>query len=156
MMEICPICERLREGVMGSPEGCAPLSKAESNGAEHPMTYPERPTPRLLLFLLLAGLAACTPRPDSPPASSSSEPASRGEAAEVCAALQSSAAVPAIKPAGQAVRVLAFGDFGDGGDHQRAVAAAMARYDKDHPFDFGLTLGDNFYEHGLNKADHPR
>jgi predicted phosphodiesterase len=61
-----------------------------------------------------------------------------------------------IKPGGRAVRVLAFGDFGDGGRAQRAVAAAMVRYDKDHPFDFGLALGDNFYEHGLNRPDHPR
>jgi hypothetical protein len=78
---------------------------------------------------------------------------------DVCLALMSpelSAVVPEIKPRHESIRLLAFGDFGDGGDDQRAVAAGMAQYDEDHPFDFGLTLGDNFYEQGLNKPDHPR
>jgi tartrate-resistant acid phosphatase type 5 len=73
----------------------------------------------------------------------------RTEAADVCGALRSGAARPAIKPANRAVRVLAFGDFGSGAADQRRVAAGMRRYDAEHPFDFGITLGDNFYPQGL-------
>jgi len=57
---------------------------------------------------------------------------------------------------GLPVRVLAFGDFGTGSKEQKATAAAMRRYHADHPFDFGLTLGDNFYGEGLPSPDHPR
>ncbi|HTO75838.1 MAG TPA: metallophosphoesterase [Thermoanaerobaculia bacterium] len=57
---------------------------------------------------------------------------------------------------GVPVRVLAFGDFGTGSDEQKATAAAMRRYHASHPFDFGLTLGDNFYGEGLPSPDHPR
>lgn len=62
---------------------------------------------------------------------------------------------PSIKPAGQSVRVLAFGDFGDGGDKQMAVAKAMQKLHQDQPFDFGITLGDNFYPAGLNSPTRP-
>ncbi|HEY7114359.1 MAG TPA: metallophosphoesterase [Thermoanaerobaculia bacterium] len=58
--------------------------------------------------------------------------------------------------AGAAIRVLAFGDYGTGTGDQKATAAAMRRYHADHPFDFGLTLGDNFYPEGLPSPDHPR
>ena len=48
------------------------------------------------------------------------------------------------------VRVLAFGDFGEhGSSRQERVAEAMARYHKEKPFDFAITLGDNFYPAGL-------
>jgi hypothetical protein len=57
---------------------------------------------------------------------------------------------------GEPVRVLAFGDYGTGSDEQKATAAAMRRYHASHPFDFGLTLGDNFYGQGLPSPDHPR
>jgi hypothetical protein len=60
--------------------------------------------------------------------------------------------VAADKP----VRVLAFGDFGTGSDGQIKDAAAMIAYHKEHPFDFGLTLGDNFYSRGLNSPDNLR
>jgi tartrate-resistant acid phosphatase type 5 len=49
----------------------------------------------------------------------------------------------------RAVRVLAFGDFGDGSAAQRQVAAAMLSYHATHRFDFALTLGDNFYSTGM-------
>lgn len=81
---------------------------------------------------------------------------------DVCNSLsvppQSSPSPPAIKPPGQSVRVLAFGDFGDGGTDQLAVAKAMVTYHKDpnHRFDFGITLGDNFYGQGLNSPTHQR
>ncbi len=54
------------------------------------------------------------------------------------------------------VRFVVFGDFGDGSDGQSAVAKAMATYDGKKPFDFGLTVGDNFYENGLPTASDPR
>jgi tartrate-resistant acid phosphatase type 5 len=39
---------------------------------------------------------------------------------------------------------------------EQAVAKAMAVYGKAHPFDFGITLGDNFYGSGLSSPDDPR
>jgi tartrate-resistant acid phosphatase type 5 len=54
------------------------------------------------------------------------------------------------------VRILAFGDFGDGGPTQMELARAMAEYDRRLPFDLGITLGDNFYETGLNSPTHHR
>jgi tartrate-resistant acid phosphatase type 5 len=61
-----------------------------------------------------------------------------------------------LKPAGSAVRVLAFGDFGDGSDAQKRVAAAMLRYHQKQPFDFAITLGDNFYSRGMESPSDPR
>ena len=52
-------------------------------------------------------------------------------------------------PAGWPVRVLAFGDFGDGSAAQKDVAAAMLAYHQQRRFDFALTLGDNFYSTGM-------
>jgi hypothetical protein len=70
--------------------------------------------------------------------------------------LRRSPAVFEKKVRGVPVRVLAFGDYGTGSDEQKATAAAMRRYHASHPFDFGLTLGDNFYGEGLPSPDHPR
>ncbi len=75
---------------------------------------------------------------------------------DVCPALLAQGATPAIRPAGDAVRFVAFGDFGDGGPAQLAVARAMADYDQRKPFDFGVTLGDNFYPEGLADPAAPR
>ena len=61
-----------------------------------------------------------------------------------------------LKAAGQPIRVLAFGDFGDGSLGQREVAAAMLRYHRQRPFDFAITLGDNFYNQGMKGVDDPR
>jgi hypothetical protein len=47
------------------------------------------------------------------------------------------------------VRVLAFGDFGDGSKRQENIAEAMRRYHADKHFDFAITLGDNFYPAGI-------
>jgi hypothetical protein len=55
-----------------------------------------------------------------------------------------------IKPAGQPVHVLAFGDYGDGGEGQKRVAVAMQRYHQQQKFDFAITLGDNFYPRGMD------
>jgi tartrate-resistant acid phosphatase type 5 len=57
---------------------------------------------------------------------------------------------------GSAIRVLAFGDFGSGDENQRANAGAMQSYAHLHPFDFGITLGDNFYDKGATGLDDPR
>ncbi|MEP7274304.1 MAG: hypothetical protein ABI882_22615, partial [Acidobacteriota bacterium] len=51
----------------------------------------------------------------------------------------------AVKRADEPVRVLAFGDFGNGSPEQKQVAEAMQGFHRRTPFDFGLTLGDNFY-----------
>jgi hypothetical protein len=75
---------------------------------------------------------------------------------DICAALATSGAVPAIQTGRPDLRVLAFGDFGDGGNDQKSVAQAMVRYDRTHPFDLGLVLGDNFYETGINDPDSGR
>jgi hypothetical protein len=61
-----------------------------------------------------------------------------------------------LKPAEQAIRVLGFGDFGDGSREQRSVASAMLQYHRLHPFDFAITLGDNFYNKGMKGVDDPR
>jgi len=47
------------------------------------------------------------------------------------------------------IRVVAFGDFGTGEPSQIKTAAAIRAYAKNHPFDFGVTLGDNFYSTGM-------
>ena len=54
------------------------------------------------------------------------------------------------------VRVLAFGDFGDGSDRQTRMAEAMARFHAKTPFDFAVTLGDNFYPAGMTSPVDPR
>jgi hypothetical protein len=59
-------------------------------------------------------------------------------------------------PSGAPVRVLAFGDFGTGAPAQREVAAAMNAYHARKPFNFGLTLGDNFYSTGMSGPDDER
>jgi tartrate-resistant acid phosphatase type 5 len=61
-----------------------------------------------------------------------------------------------LKAAGETIRVLAFGDYGQGTDFQRQTAAAMLRYHRQHPFDFGITLGDNFYPRGMTSPQDPR
>jgi tartrate-resistant acid phosphatase type 5 len=65
-------------------------------------------------------------------------------------------AVFAVKPAGQPVRIVGMGDFGEGSQAQRDVAAAMVTMGKASPFDFGLTFGDNFYPSGMTGPDDTR
>jgi tartrate-resistant acid phosphatase type 5 len=62
----------------------------------------------------------------------------------------------ALAPSDCPVRVLAFGDYGTGSDQQRTVAAAMRTYHGKAPFDFGITLGDNFYSIGMMSPADPR
>ncbi len=61
-----------------------------------------------------------------------------------------------VAPPDAPLRVLAFGDFGTGSEGQRRDAATMLAYHRQHPFNFGLTLGDNFYGRGLDSPDNPR
>jgi hypothetical protein len=58
--------------------------------------------------------------------------------------------------AAHSIHVLAFGDFGNGSEDQRKTAAAMLRAHQEQPFDFGLTLGDNFYQEGMASPSDPR
>ena len=62
----------------------------------------------------------------------------------------------AAAPAGWPVRILAFGDFGDGSDSQKHVAASMLSYHTRQRFDFAITLGDNFYSTGMASLDDER
>ncbi len=61
-----------------------------------------------------------------------------------------------VKASGQPIRVLAFGDFGDGSEAQRRVAGSMLQYHQEHGFDFAITLGDNFYPRGMDSPTDPR
>ena len=62
----------------------------------------------------------------------------------------------AVKPADAAIRVLAFGDFGNGSTEQKTVAQTIAAYHRDRPLDFAVTLGDNFYSVGMESTSDPR
>jgi tartrate-resistant acid phosphatase type 5 len=70
--------------------------------------------------------------------------------------MQAPPPVFALKAESQPIRVLAFGDFGDGSVGQKEVAAAMLRYHRQTPFDFAVTLGDNFYSKGMESPSDPR
>ncbi len=70
----------------------------------------------------------------------------------------------ALKPRGKVVRVVTLGDYGFGdeankqiaGEPQKQVAAAMLKMHRKTSFDFGLTLGDNFYPSGMLTPSDPR
>jgi tartrate-resistant acid phosphatase type 5 len=70
--------------------------------------------------------------------------------------LRTAPPVFSVVPADKAIRVLAFGDFGTGTPEQIQTAAAMREYQKGHPLDFGITLGDNFYPSGAASPDDPQ
>jgi tartrate-resistant acid phosphatase type 5 len=70
-------------------------------------------------------------------------------------------AVPGVGlPGSPGLRIVAFGDFGEQPNRnagpQNLVARAITAYHADQPFDFGLTLGDNFYPAGLSSPTDPR
>ena len=60
------------------------------------------------------------------------------------------------KPADGPVRVLAFGDFGNGSGEQKMVAQTIGTYHQGQRFDFAITLGDNFYSIGMESPSDPR
>lgn len=108
---------------------------------------------KFIVAVLAACIASCssTDSTVTPPRAADSllPPVSN----DICAKLQAgSGEVPVIPVAGS-LRVLAFGDFGTGSADQKRVAEGMR---KQAPYDFGITLGDNFYERGINRVDHPR
>lgn len=58
-------------------------------------------------------------------------------------------------------KILAFGDFGTGDEHQKHTADAMTSYCKEKGCDFAITVGDNIYPRGVEnfldgKADYDR
>jgi tartrate-resistant acid phosphatase type 5 len=69
--------------------------------------------------------------------------------------LQTAPPVFEVKPAAGRIRVVAFGDFGDGSEGQRTVARAMTRLHERAPLDLGVTLGDNFYSRGVKSLVDP-
>ena len=50
------------------------------------------------------------------------------------------------------LRVVVLGDFGWGGDGQSKIADAIAGIHAIDPLDFGITVGDNFYQHGVSSV----
>jgi hypothetical protein len=61
-----------------------------------------------------------------------------------------------LMPSDRSIRVLAFGDYGDGSESQKSTADAMLKFHRTKPFDFAVTLGDNFYEEGMMSPADPR
>jgi hypothetical protein len=61
-----------------------------------------------------------------------------------------------VLPADRTVRLLAFGDFGNGSAAQKNLAQTIASYHRDRPLDFAITLGDNFYSRGMESPADPR
>jgi tartrate-resistant acid phosphatase type 5 len=61
-----------------------------------------------------------------------------------------------LKPAGESVHIVAVGDYGFGNGAQKHVGDQMLARHKRNPFDFGITLGDNFYGQGMHSPDDPR
>jgi len=61
-----------------------------------------------------------------------------------------------VVPPSRPVRVIAIGDMGTGSAEQTAVADAIRLAHKKQPFDFGITLGDNYQDDGPAAPDDPR
>jgi hypothetical protein len=80
----------------------------------------------------------------------------RAEGANLPSFLQTPPPVFSVKPRNRPIRVAAFGDYGTGEPEQKAVAAALLKYHKQHPLDFGITMGDNFYSDGMESPSDPR
>ncbi len=53
-----------------------------------------------------------------------------------------------VSPAAKPVRLVAIGDSGTGSAIQEECANTMARMHRERPFDFGITLGDNYQDNG--------
>ena len=61
-----------------------------------------------------------------------------------------------VTPEARPIHVLAFGDFGTASPQQMQLAGVMRQFEVKQPFDFGITLGDNFYPIGVNSPDDPQ
>ncbi|HWN45515.1 MAG TPA: metallophosphoesterase [Thermoanaerobaculia bacterium] len=119
------------------------------------------------LLLALLFLAACSPQSPSSEVEPPLQPAAAPALGDICAALipeqslDDPPAVPGVGlPGSPGLRIVAFGDFGEQPNRntapQNEVAQAITAYHADQPFDFGLTLGDNFYPAGLPSPTDPR
>ena len=62
----------------------------------------------------------------------------------------------AVKPAEASIRFVAFGDFGNSSEDEKIVAGEVLKIHEKKPFDFGITLGDNFYPRGAESTSDPR
>lgn len=65
------------------------------------------------------------------------------------------AVVPPLPDGAAHERFIAFGDWGTGDPDQRRVAQAMAAWARRSGLAFMLTVGDNFYQRGVESADDP-
>ena len=70
--------------------------------------------------------------------------------------MRTSPPIFSLKATDKPVRVIAFGDFGTGSEGQKQVAAAALKHHRQTAFDFGITLGDNFYPVGMESPVDPR
>lgn len=61
-----------------------------------------------------------------------------------------------VRPATASLRVVAIGDTGTGSPTQEACANTIARLHTEKPFDFGITLGDNYQDNGALSPTDPR
>lgn len=61
-----------------------------------------------------------------------------------------------VRPEDARVRVLAFGDFGNGSEAQKSTAGVIAGYHRERRLDLAITLGDNFYDRGMESPSDPR
>jgi len=64
--------------------------------------------------------------------------------------------IPPVLPGASYERFMVIGDMGTGRLDQHKVAAAMALRAKSDCVDFLLTVGDNFYEDGVESVDDPQ
>lgn len=60
------------------------------------------------------------------------------------------------KPASPSLRIVAIGDSGTGSSIQESCAKTVARLHSQQPFDFGITLGDNYQDDGPHSPADPR
>lgn len=78
-------------------------------------------------------------------------------AAVICSVSYAQAGLGAVRPAGERLHFVAFGDFGrKGKPWEGEVARAIARRAAADPVDIGLTMGDNFYECGVRSVGDPK
>jgi len=64
--------------------------------------------------------------------------------------------LPTETPAADAVRFFTFGDWGTGTQSQQDVATALEKFCPEWGCDFGLLLGDNFYDAGVASVSDPQ
>ena len=61
-----------------------------------------------------------------------------------------------VLPPERAIRVMAFGDFGNGSAAQKQLGQTIAAYHREKAFDLAITTGDNFYSVGMESPADPR